>query len=113
MFTAIVLQIAASVAAIAVAGWFFGWHGAASAGMGGGICVFPNFLFALRLTYMARRRGASYPVNFFVGEFVKVALTVGLLVLVIKKYADLHWPSLLIGMVLALQAGFLAFWKKS
>ena len=113
MFTAIVFQVAASLAAIAVAGWFFGWQGAVSAGMGGGICVFPNFLFALRLAQVKHKRGASYPANFFVGEFVKVALTIGLLVLVIKKYADLHWPSLLIGMALASQAVFLAFWKKS
>ena len=113
MFTAILLQIAATIIAIIAAGGFFGWQGAVSAGMGGGVCVLPNFLFALRLTCVRQKRGASYTANFFIGEFVKVALTVGLLVLVIKKYADLHWPSLLIGMVLALQAGFLAFWKKS
>ena len=113
MFTAIVLQIAASVAAIAVAGWFFGWQGAVSAGMGGAICVLPNFLFALRLWCVMQQKRAPYLANFFIAEFAKVALTLGLLFLVIKKYADLHWPSLLIGMVLALQAGFLAFWKKS
>ena len=70
-------------------------------------------MFALRLKSVASRPGASYPANFFLGEFVKIAATIGLLVFVVKGYADLHWPSLLIGLGLAVQAGFLAFWKKS
>ena len=47
------------------------------------------------------------------GEFVKIAATIGLLVFSVRGYSDLHWPSMLIGLGLALQAGFLAFWKKS
>ena len=113
MFRAILLQVVATVMTMTGAGWLAGFHGAVSAGLGGGVCVLPNFLFALRLAKVARSRGASYPVNFFLGEFIKIALTVGLLVLIVKNYADLHWPSLLIGLVLAAQAGFLAFWKKS
>ncbi len=73
----------------------------------------PNLLFALRLKFAAKGSAASFPVNFFLGESVKVAATIGLLLLVVNVYADLHWPCLLIGMGLALQAGFLAFWKKS
>ena len=113
MFRAILLQIAATAAATLGAGWFAGFHGAVSAGLGGLVCVVPNFLFALRLAKVAHSQGKSYPVNFFLGEFIKIALTVGLLVLIVKNYADLHWPSLLIGLVLAAQASFLAFWKKS
>ena len=78
--------------------------------------MLPSFLFALHLKFAASRRSASstsYSLSLFVGEFIKVMLTLGLLALVIKQYAGLHWPSLLIGMVLALQAGFLGFWKKS
>ena len=90
-----------------------GTRGAVSAILGGAACTLPNFLFALRLKSVARRPGASYPANFFLGEFVKIALTIGLLTIIVKTYADLHWPSMLIGLGLALQAGFLAFWKKS
>ena len=43
----------------------------------------------------------------------KTTATIGLLVFVVREYSDLHWPSMLIGLGLALQAGFLAFWKKS
>ena len=113
MFKAILLQIVATVVAAAVAGGFAGLRGMISAGLGGLVCTLPNFLFALRLKKVAQRPGSSYPANFFLGEFIKIALTVGLLVLVVKKYTDLHWPSLLIGLVLASQAMFLAFWKKN
>ena len=47
-----------------------------------------------------RRFVSTGSAGFFIGEFVKVALTLGLLAVAIKKYTDLHWPSLLVGMVL-------------
>ena len=113
MFRAILLQIASTIIVTLLLGWYVGTPGAISAALGGAVCIVPNFLFALRLKGVATRPGASYPANFFLGEFVKIIATVGLLIFVVKKYPDLHWPSLLIGMGLALQAGFLAFWKKS
>jgi ATP synthase protein I len=88
-------------------------RGAVSAALGGAVCTLPNLLFALRLKFAAKGSAASFPVNFFLGELAKIAATIGLLLLVVKTYADLHWPSMLIGLGLALQAGFLAFWKKS
>jgi ATP synthase protein I len=113
MFRAILLQLAATIIATLMLGLFAGTRGAISAALGGAICTLPNLLFALRLKSVASRPGASYPANFFLGEFVKIIATVGLLVFVVKIYADLHWPSMLVGLGLALQAGFLAFWKKS
>jgi ATP synthase protein I len=113
MFKVILLQVAATIITALAAAWFAGTRGLVSAALGGAVCVLPNFLFALRLKLAANRPGASYPVNFFLGEFVKIAATIGLLVFVVKEYTDLHWPSLLVGLGLALQAGFLAFWKKS
>lgn len=113
MFRAILLQAGATIIAAMAAGLYAGTQGAVSAILGGAACTLPNLLFALRLKAVANRRGASFPANFFLGEFVKIVATIGLLLLVVKSYADLHWPSLLIGLTLALQAGFLAFWKKS
>jgi ATP synthase protein I len=107
------MQLAVTLIAAVGAGLLVGENGAVSAGLGGLSCTLPNFLFALRLTRVAGRRGASYAMNFFLGEFIKIAATIAILLFVAKGYADLHWPSLLIGLVLALQAGFLAFWKKS
>ena len=113
MFRFGLVQVFVVVIAASAMGAFFGWQGAASAGMGGGICVLPNFLFALYLKFVAHKPGAGGAAGFFIGEFVKIALMFGLLVLVIKKCAGLHWPSLLTGMALASQAGLLGFWKKS
>lgn len=113
MFRAILLQVGATIITALAAGLLVGARGAVSAALGGVACALPNFFFALRLKFVANRPGASYPANFFLGEFVKVAATIGLLVFVVREYADLHWPSMLIGLGLALQAGFLAFWKKS
>ena len=113
MFRAILLQAGATLITALAAGLIVGTRGAVSATLGGVACTLPNLLFALRLKIVASRPGASYPANFFLGEFVKNAATIALLVFVVKEYADLHWPSMLIGLGLALQAGFLAFWKKS
>jgi ATP synthase protein I len=113
MFRAILLQVGSTIITALAAGLIAGTRGGVSAALGGVVCTLPNFLFALRLKFVANRPGASYPANFFLGEFVKIALTIGLLVMVVRGYADLHWPFMLIGLVLALQAGFLAFWKKS
>ena len=113
MFRAILLQAGITIIVALVAGLFAGMRGAVSAALGGAVIALPNLLFALRLKLAAGGSAASFPVNFFLGEFVKIAATIGLLLLVVSGYADLHWPSLLIGLGLALQAGFLAFWKKS
>ena len=113
MFRAILLQVIATLITTIAAEFLVGTRGAVSAALGGAACVLPNFLFALRLSAVAKRPEASYPANFFLGEFVKVAATVVILVFVVREYTDLHWPSMLIGLGLALQAGFLAFFKKS
>ena len=72
-----------------------------------------TLLFALRIKMVAGRRGASFQVNFILGELFKLMLTVGLLVVIARGYPGVHWPSLLIGLALASQAVFLAFWKKN
>ncbi len=113
MFRAILLQVVVTVITASVAGLVVGMRGAVSAAAGGAVCTVPNLLFALRLRSVSLRRGASYPLNFFFGEFAKVILTFVLLAVLVRIYADLHWPSMLIGLALASQAMFLAFWKKN
>ena len=113
MFRAIVLQVVVTVAAAVVAGLLVGMRGVISAAAGGGVCILPNLLFALRLKSVSLRAGRFFAANFLVGELAKVVLTIVLLVAIAKMYTDLHWPSLLIGLVLATQAMFLAFWKKT
>lgn len=124
MFSAIFLQVGATAIATILIGAFVGTNGVVSALIGGCSYIIPNFLFALRLSMAARSgKGALASVaTFFVGEFFKVAATIGLLAIAAKQYADLHWPSMLIGLAVALQAvvfqpllktNCLAIWKKS
>lgn len=113
MFRAVLLQVVVTIVAAIAAGVVWGGRGAISAAAGGGMCVIPNLLFALRLGSLRFRTARSYSLNFLLGELVKLILTFALLAVVVKIYADLHWPSMLIGLVLASQAMFLAFWKKN
>ena len=107
------MQTVATLVAVIGSSLYFGPSGGISAAIGGLICVVPNLLFALRLKMVAGRRGASFQVNFILGELFKLMLTVGLLVVIARGYPGVHWPSLLIGLALASQAVFLAFWKKN
>lgn len=113
MFRAVFLQMVVTATAAVVAGLVVGTRGAVSAAIGGAVCVLPNLLFAVHLKFLKFRPRASFTTGFLLGEFVKLAMTFSLLIAVARYYADLHWPSLLIGLVLATQALFLAFWKKN
>jgi ATP synthase protein I len=112
MIKILYLQLCAATTATCLAALFAGTQGAVSAALAGVICILPSAGFMLCLAYKARRSTSASPIVFFVGEFIKVAATLGLLVVVVKVYA-VHWPSLLLGMLIVLQASFLAFWKKS
>lgn len=108
------LQLCAAALATCLAALFAGTRGAVSAALAGVVCILPaaGFMLLLHLARKARRSVNASPIDFFIGEFVKVTATLGLLVVVVKVYA-VHWPSLLLGMLIVLQASFLAFWKKS
>ncbi len=113
MLRAIYLQFGAALITAIGAGVIVGTRGLVSVGLAAVACIIPNLFFAVRLTMMSNRPGASYAANFFVGEFLKVGATIGLLAIAIKGYPEVHWPSLLIGFAIVLHAGFIAFWKKS
>ena len=113
MFRVINLQIAVTLVVAAFVGLVAGMRGGISAALGGAVCVVPNLLFAMHLHFLKLRPRASFATHFLLGELVKLLMTFSLLLVVVKVYADLHWPSMLIGLVLALQAVLLAFWKKN
>ncbi|MDR3322716.1 MAG: ATP synthase subunit I [Zoogloeaceae bacterium] len=112
MIKAIYFQFGATWLACLMAGLLVGTRGALSAGLAGLACLLPNLWFALRLKAAAKAQRSSPVARFFVGECIKVAASAGLLVIAVKAYPNMHWPSFLVGMLMALQASFLAFWKK-
>lgn len=113
MYRVVFLQFGATIVATAIAAVFFGLHGAISAALAGMVCVVPNALFALRLSLGSQRSGTVSVAAFFVGEFIKVATIVGLLVLIQAVYDHLHWGALFIGLILALKANLFAFLAKN
>ncbi|MCX7165881.1 MAG: ATP synthase subunit I [Rhodocyclales bacterium] len=103
MFRAVFHQCVATLVVAGLAWFWAGWNGVASAAMGGATIVVPNLFFALSL-WSAARSGRASVARFLVGEFIKVAATLALLVIVAGAYRDLHWLALLAGMFVALKA---------
>jgi len=108
MLAAVGLQIAAVAVLALVAGVTTGMDSARFLLLGGAVAIVPNALFALRLALHRKRTPESYPVVFFLGEFAKLGLTVGLLALIVKSVPDIRWLPLLIGMIVALKAPLFA-----
>src|SRR5450759_3890070 len=100
MLHVIFLQLATTV----IAGLVSGWPALYSALLGGLCCVVPNGLFALRLFASAQKPGGADPMSFFIGEFIKIALTVALLGAVAWLYRDLNWLALIAGFIVALKS---------
>jgi ATP synthase protein I len=103
MFRAVFHQAVATLIAAGLAWFWVGLDAAVSAGLGGAAIVVPNLFFALSL-WAAAKSGKASVGRFFVGEFIKVAATLALLVIVAGAYRDLHWLALLAGMFVALKA---------
>ncbi len=113
MYKAILIQMIAVALVAAISGMMVGVKGILSAVFGGGSLVLPNLLFALRLSYGKRAEGAPRAAGFLVGIILKVVLTVALLLIVGRWYSDLHWPSLLAALFLALQSNVFALLMKT
>ena len=109
MGTVVLLQTAVTFVVIVMAAISGGLPAAISAAFGGLACVIPSALFALRLSIEARRPGGATVHGFFIGEFVKVAATVLILVVVARTYGDLNWLALIAGYIAALKSYFLIF----
>jgi ATP synthase protein I len=76
--------------------------------LGGTAAIIPNGLFALRLAFHRGRSPESYPVVFFLGQFAKIGLTIGLLAGINKWLGPLDWLPLLLGLIVALKAPLFA-----
>lgn len=104
MLRVVLLQLATTVVAGVIAGLLGGTSALLSALLGGLCCVIPNGLFALRLFANAQKPGGANPMSFFIGEFIKIALTVALLGAVAWLYHDLNWLALIAGFIVALKS---------
>lgn len=108
MFAAVALQFVAVALGAVVAGVSSDWTSARFFVLGGAAAMIPNGLFAWRLTLHRRRRPESYPTVFFLGEFVKIGLTVALLALIARVVPGVRWLPLLLGFFVALKVPLFA-----
>ena len=107
MFLAVGLQVAVVAVLAFFAGSVWGWENALSLAFGGGAVIVPNALFAARLAFQRGRPPESYLVVFFAGEFVKIGLTVAVLVLAARFVPQLRWLALVAGLIAAVHAPLL------
>jgi ATP synthase protein I len=89
---------------VAIGAWIAAGHRAAVSSLLGGLaCTLPNGLFALNLARLSRDRGTAgakpYAFALLFGEFIKVVLTVALLVLIARTVREVVWPALLVAVV--------------
>ncbi|MDB5815617.1 MAG: hypothetical protein JWN23_2734 [Rhodocyclales bacterium] len=97
---------------VLIAWAMFGPRGALSALCGGLAVVLPTLFFAWRLTLVARRPGNAHVNAFLIGEFIKIASAIGILVLVRLLFPGAHWGAVVLGLIITLQANFLALLVK-
>ena len=108
MFAAVGLQVASIILLGLAAGMVFDWTSAKFFVLGGMAAVIPNALFALRLALQRGRTPESYPAVFFLGEFAKIGLTVGLLAWLVHAMPDVNWLALVLGLIVALKVPLFA-----
>jgi len=86
---------------------------AASALCGAAVVVVPGALMARGMTSrLSRMSPGSGAVSFMSGEFVKIAVSVAMLVLAPRIVQPLSWPALLVAMVVCMKVYWLALlWR--
>lgn len=111
MYRIIALQILMTALVALVSGAVSGWAGAISAVLGGAACVVPNALFAVRISLMSRKpQVAGGVVAFFLGELLKLSLTLASLVVVARYVDNVVWPALIVSIIACLKSYLLMFW---
>jgi len=108
---AIALQWAVIIVCAALAWIWPGPSGALSLLAGGVAVAVPNALLAAWLTLRVYRTGTVGIASMLSGELLKLGMTVALLVIVVGAMKpQIAWLALIVGVVVALKAQWLAVW---
>ncbi len=100
--------------ALALGLWSGRWSWALSLLYGAASVVVPGLVFARGLTgRLASINPGTAVMGFFVWEFVKIGLTLALLVAAPRLVTDLSWPALLAGLVVTMKVVWPVVWFKS
>lgn len=109
--TTVALQwlVIAVLSAIAGLGW--GYASAASLFCGGAAVALPNSSLALWMSLRRWRTGSLGVASVMAGELLKLGLTIALLVvMVVQLKPALSWLALVVGVIAAIKAQWLALW---
>lgn len=104
MLPVVLLQLATTAIVSVIVGLIAGTPAFLSAMLGGLCCVVPNGLFALRLFSAAQKSRSVNPMTFFIGEFIKIALTIAMLWAVFKLYHELNLLAMIAAFIVALKS---------
>jgi len=108
---AVALQWAVILLLAGIAWVWVGTRGAQSLLLGGVAVALPNALLALWLTVRLHRTGTVGMASMLAGELLKLGMTIALLVIVVSALKpQVAWLALIIGVVAALKAQWLAVW---
>ena len=100
----LLLQLATSIIVALIATWLGGESAGISSILAGLSCVLPNALFAYGLYVGDRRAPKSGPAPLYIWEFVKIILTITLMVAVFWLYQDVNWLAFLVSFVVVLKS---------
>ena len=92
--------------------WLAAGMAAARSLLFGGIAVaLPNTILALWLSLRVYTKGSAGAAAMMAGEILKLTLTIVLLVAIVVRFKpDVVWLALIIGVVIAVKAQWLALW---
>lgn len=94
--------IAAIIALVAVLAW--GNASGIAAILAGLSCVVPNVIFFLGLFLAQKIFRKIIPATFFVMEFLKIVISIFLVILVFWFYRDIKWVTFIVSYILVLKS---------
>ncbi|MBV8603268.1 MAG: ATP synthase subunit I [Pelomonas sp.] len=105
-------QTLAGVLCVALAALLGPGRVAWSAFWGASAVVLPGAVMAWGLTRRSSRIAAMQVHSLFLWEGIKISMSIAMLVAVVIRVHDLHWPAMLAGLVLCLKAHWLALLRR-
>ena len=104
-------QLAVAIVVVLMSLLIGGENAGISALLGGMSCVVPNMLFAAGVQVIERRSGDVSMGTILVLEFIKIVLTMALMVAAVWFYRDVGWVYFLVSLAIVLKSYILLLFK--
>ncbi len=104
MGRALLWQSGIAILIALIAGLIDGNTATIAAILAGLCCVVPNIIFFVGLFLAEKLFGKVIPATFFVMEFVKILISIILVIAVFWYYWDIHWIAFIVSYILVLKS---------